>query len=244
MFSSIFERFDRTYVVNLEARIDRKKEMVDQFRKLGMSIPSQGVRIFKAIAPTQKGTFPSLGALGNFTSQLEILKEAAADELGSVLILEDDALFQPPADAVLARMLTELRGMEWDILSLGYLKPPARESEDSWIRWKSETTGTHFYAVNGPTIPRFAEFLEACKTRPVGHPDGGPMHFDGGFNLFRILNEDVRFFIASPCLATQRSSRTDIHDLRFYDRIEALKPIIGALRKLKTRLDANRPKLP
>ncbi|HAX77040.1 MAG TPA: LPS biosynthesis glycosyltransferase, partial [Cyanobacteria bacterium UBA11372] len=46
--------------------------------------------MFPAIRPDDAGDFPSIGARGCFESHLAILKQALADRLSNVLIVEDD----------------------------------------------------------------------------------------------------------------------------------------------------------
>jgi len=93
----------------------------------------------------------------------------------------------------------------------------------------------HFYAVNGRILDRLLRFLEELQHRPLGHPDGGPMHLDGAYSTFRAQNPDVVTLIASPNLGWQRSSRSDISP-KWFDNVPGLSPLAGAAKTTKTRL--------
>ena len=71
------------------------------------------------------------------------------------------------------------------------------------------------------------------KGSPIGLPEDSPAKsgLQGGSCGFGRIT----FRIATPCLAGQRASRTDIHALRVYDRIEPLRSIAAALRRLRNR---------
>ena len=59
------------------------------------------------------------------------------------------------------------------------------------------------------------------------------MPIDGAFNIFRLKNDDVRTFIASPKIGWQRSSRSDNHPKAF-DSLKLLRPVLAVLRDLKS----------
>ncbi len=70
-------------------------------------------------------------------------------------------------------------------------------------------------------------------TRKAGDPDGGPMHIDGAYSVYRKINPSVITLYAAPALGYQRSSRTDIHNLQWYDKTPLISSLVVLARKIK-----------
>jgi hypothetical protein len=151
------------------------------------------------------------------------------------LIFEDDVRFSRVDTGQIQQIAKELAQHNWDIVYFGYLAPQGVPAEQPLVPWNGPTTGGHFYGVTGKFIADMSQYMHACMTRPPGHPDGGPMFRDGAYNHVRGVMHDIRIFLSVPNLARQRSSRTDLHSLRFYDRIKPLAPMLAALRAAKDR---------
>lgn len=77
-----FQNLQNIYYINLEERIDRKKHIENEFKKLGWNNYTR----FNAIKHSN-------GAIGCSMSHLEILKNARNNNLDYVVILEDDIQF-------------------------------------------------------------------------------------------------------------------------------------------------------
>lgn len=105
-------KIDKTYVINLEHRTDRREKMVEQLKRVGI----YDYEIFKAIRPTPEEVYlwnpkfvspvPNwlssnntdmdkyrIGALGCLKSHLAIIKEALDKGYENIMILEDDTEF-------------------------------------------------------------------------------------------------------------------------------------------------------
>ena len=213
--------FDRIYVLNLPERADRRREIEVQLRRVGLSLATAPVRLFRAVRPPDAGSFPSLGARGCFMSHLGMLREAVRDGLGSVLILEDDVDFAPDAERRLPAVLA------------------ASASPGPQLHELPASVGartTHFIALRGAAIDEAARFLEAVAGRPPGDPNGGPMHVDGAYTWFRRVHPTRRTWVALPELGHQRQSRTDIHPLRWYDRWPLVRDLAQAARRVRRGL--------
>jgi len=92
-------------------------------------------------------------------------------------------------------------------------------------------------AIDGGTIQRFVEFLEGVLSRPPGSPDYGPMHVDGAYTVFRLLNPDCVTLAAFPPLARQRSSPSDVTPSNMVlDRWSGTRRIAASLRRLYNRV--------
>lgn len=59
------------------------------------------------------------------------------------------------------------------------------------------------------------------------------MHYDGALNHFTSQDPDIVTLATLPALGVQRPSRTDVHDLAWFDRVPALRTVVAALRKIK-----------
>jgi len=237
--------FDRVYVVNLPERLDRKQETIAEFKRIGLNVPNERVRFFEATRPDNADEFPSIGSLGNFISQTRVLRECIELGLDRVAICEDDLKFNAVSPEAMKRIVEDIKTEDWNIASLAYLKPDQQLSEPpGLVKWDGSTRGCHFYAVRGEAIKSFHDYLVACRQRPAGHPEGGAMFFDGAFNMVRHKMPNIRFFIANPCVADQRASRTDLHALRFFDRVEPFRSAASMARKLKNLLGHSKFKGP
>ncbi|MDY6937439.1 MAG: glycosyltransferase family 25 protein [Cyanobacteriota bacterium] len=227
--------FDRTYVINLPEREDRRKEMTQELNLAGMPFTPNKVELFKAIKPDSPGPFKSIGFRGVFLSHLTILKTAKAEGFKNVLILEDDLEFRKDFPQYEEAIIAEMMSVDWDILNFGYYCDgySGLESIGSSILkpFSGKIIGTHFYAVNGKVFDRLIDFLEGMLQRPPGHPDGSPMSPDGALNLFDNKFSDVNRLITVPYFGFQRSSPSDITP-QWYDRLPVLNFSIGQLKKL------------
>lgn len=229
----LIAEFDRAYIINLRDRPDRRQEVEDEFGKIGLTIPNDLIRFYTATRPTERGNFHSVGARGAFSSHRNVLDMAAADKLRNVLVFEDDVSFRDVGDDCISQIITRLSETDWDLIYFGYVSPADQASAGSLIPWKDITIGTHFYGVNGRFMGRMLGYMRDSEAGPAGDPERGPTSADGIYNRVRLRNPDIRVFLASPSLAVQRSSRTDLQPVSIYDRIPVLAPGMRVARKIK-----------
>ena len=217
------------YVINLADRADRRIEISRQLASVGLSFESPGVNLFEAVRPLEAGGFESVGARGCFMSHLGVLRQAIS--LGNVLVLEDDLDFVPNVEVLLGPALAGLPH-NWGIFYGGCVTD-LRPSNASVTRVPpSASLGTsHFVAFNGHVIALLVKYLEAILLRPTGHIAGGPMHVDGAYSRFRADHPELLVFAAIPELGYQRPSRTDIHALKWFDRVPVVKELVQFIRR-------------
>jgi hypothetical protein len=208
---SLLDCFRTVYVINLPERKDRRRAIVKELESAGMPLAPGSVEMFPAVKPSDKRGFPNIGARGCFLSHLGILRQAIERKLPNVLILEDDLMISPLLNKHLDVIAQELASKPWGIVYLGHIEEVPNSATPRLVPFEKPVITSHFYAVNGPVIPRLIEYLEQVQEREPGDPLGGPMHFDGALTMFRWANPDVLTLIAHPNLGKQRPSRSNIN---------------------------------
>jgi hypothetical protein len=229
----IHDYFARGYVINLPERTDRRREVEREL--VALAAPPGWIEFFPAVRPDSAAGFPSLGVRGCFLSHLAVLKRAAELGLPNVLIMEDDLAIFSRFGERSTRFLSALAGRDWDMVYLGHLLPDEPETGEPFRVHTGPVIGGHFYGVNGRTIPKLIDFLEAVLTRPPGHPDGGPMFSDGARTMFRARHPEVVTLLATPSLGGQRSSRSDLSP-GWKDRVPLVRTLTAVGRSVYRRL--------
>lgn len=232
------ENFDAIFMINLPARADRRREMDQQLRRLGLSLQHEKVVLFPAVRPDSPGGFPSVGARGCFMSHLGVLQMAQAKGMGNILVLEDDCDFSKNVAAMLPQLNNGLQKLDWAIVYGGALNNFASQLSAFGLQTVFPNTGlmgSHCIALRGSVVPMVAGYFEAMLRRPPGSPEGGPMHVDGAYSWFRKDHPELTTLIVVPELAFQRSSATDVHARRWYDHAPVVRNVVGVLRFLKNK---------
>ncbi len=143
------------------------------------------------------------------------MRKAAADGT-SVLILEDDCDF--------TNALADYDfGSGWDIFYGGYY---AADPDDLA---HSDIVGAHMMGFTAQAARAIVAYLDALKYEGI-HPP-----IDAAYVWFRRAYPDVVTRFAEPPLGIQRSSRSDIADVRFFDRLAILRPLAKILRLIVRR---------
>lgn len=230
--SSLLNFFEKSYIINLLERIDRREKMEQELKLLGSVEPSRIV-FFPAVKPADQGDFPSIGARGCFLSHLAVLKEAKRENLNNVLIMEDDLLFTRCLLKQQDEIVNELQSLEWDIVYPGHGEHLAPSTEGIFQLYSQPLVLAHFVAFNRRTIAQLVDFLEEVLSRPPGHPDGGPMHVDGAYTTFRMQHPEVTTLIANPTLGLQRASPSNIAGYKWFETLPAFGQLLSRVRTVK-----------
>ena len=198
--------------------------------------------LFPALRPEDPGGFPNVGTRGCFLSHLGVLRAARESGAGTILVLEDDALFLDRFVQIDRDEAQRIAGMPWDMLYFGHLCDDERDgTTGSAVATESGAeAGTrsvpgdvgveraHAFAVRSASISRLIAYLEAMLARPPGDPAGGPMHVDGAYSWYRKEHPEVETLPTRVQWIVQRASRTDIHPAGWKERI----PFIGLARRV------------
>lgn len=238
--SQPMDYFERIFIINLVSRTDRRDEIAAQLKAIGLSLAAANVELFPAVRPEAAEGFPSIGAKGCFMSHLNVLREAQRLGLQRVLIVEDDLDFAKDFNSRIKPLIEQLQRADWSLFYGGYHMEPLACGQvlNGLVEARpDELVGTtHFIAFQGAAIAASVAYLERILTRRAGDPDGGPMHVDGAYNWLRRANPQFKTLLASPELGFQRASRTDIHDLRWYDATPLVREGVACLRWAKNIL--------
>jgi len=230
------KKFSNIYIVNLPERADRRAEMEAELIKAGITQNDISIKFYPAIKPIKKLGFPSIGARGCFLSHLAILKKVQSEGGGNVLIMEDDLAISIDINKIQNSLEAELNKDHWGIIYFGHVEKLDKSEQYELISFDLPILTTHFYAINSKYLDRLIDFLEVVLSRSAGHPNGGPMHYDGALSTFRMQNPDIQTLIASPNLGWQRSSKSDIAEGNWFDTVPLIKTLVPIARKLKNYL--------
>jgi glycosyl transferase, family 25 len=226
------EYFERISIINLAERTDRRREMLWELERAGLSPEVGRIEFFTAIKVPDAAGFENAGYHGCFLSHLAVLKQARDMKVPKVLVFEDDAAissrFKQDEDSI----VEQLRAIEWGIVYFGHGLEGSADRPAVLRPFPDGAPLAHFYAVNGRVLDRLIGFMEKMRQRPAGHPEGGPMSPDGAMHVFLLQNPDVPSHVASPSLGGQRSSRSDLLP-KWFDQVPGLRQTASTFRKVK-----------
>lgn len=207
--------------------------MAAELRRIGKSFDDRDVTLFPAIRPDAAGPFPSVGAHGCFMSHMSVLGAAETCGLDSILILEDDVSFVSDFAERAATSFEALSRFNWSVFYGGGVFGKALD-ERGVVEILPDTgiLQAHFVAFRGQAIGEAYRYLKAMLARPAGDLNGGPMHVDGAYSWFRKNHPEFKTYAAAPPLAVQRSSRSDIFELKWFDRAPLVREAAQSARRL------------
>jgi hypothetical protein len=212
---SSMHRFDAIFIINLPHRTDRLADVAEELNRVGLDIASPPVRVFAAKRPDDAGGFPSIGCRGCYLSHLEVLRTARNEGLERILVLEDDAEFVPEFETRAKEVLDALERQDWALFYGGYAsRSPA-------------PAGQGLIEVPASFPMRLSHCIAYRKTALddlIGHLEA--------VNTFRRTHPQHRTFVVEPHLADQRRSRTDIHQVPWFDRIPVIREATEFARRI------------
>ena len=212
---TVFVGFDRIRIINLPSRPDRRAEMLQELRRVGLENDPR-VQFVDGIIVKDMAPWRAPGEKGVFLAQLGIIAEAAAAG-ESVLILEDDVDFTRDAEHW-------GRSPDCDIAYGGYIAADASDLHSSDI------VGAHCIGFSARAATALAPFLQEL----LDHKSPPPI--DGAYVWFRRQKQGFRTEFADPVAAVQRPSRSDITPAHRFDEIPLLHGPLSAARRLKRYL--------
>jgi GR25 family glycosyltransferase involved in LPS biosynthesis len=167
-------------------------------------------------------------------SHLDILRSAYRDNIQSVWVLEDDAIFSRRFVREQNKITELLAQSDWDVCYFGHtLTHELGSLKVGLPRYSGSFYWSHCYAVHARVLSRLAGYLEETLDRPPGDPRGAKMYVDAAHTLFRKFNPEIITLVANPVLSVQRGSPSSLTDRRWYDRHPLVRPAVSAARALR-----------
>lgn len=218
--------FDRIVVVNLDRRQDRWTQFQQQLD--AMDWPLMAPQRFSATdgqdAEVPEWFTQGKGAWGCYQSHLRLLRQAVADGVQSLLVLEDDVTF---VEGFADRLGVFLQAVpdDWDQIYLGgqhlwHNKYPPRQVNDYVIR-PHNVNRTHAYALRGKYIPKALAFLEDIERYASDLRDGKRHHVDHRFGQLH-MSGTMNVYAPAKWLAGQAAGQSNIKgkvmDEKFWQR--------------------------
>lgn len=196
------EIFDRIYCINLDSRTDRWERSTEIFNNMNLEVTRHSANDGSAHNSESR---VNRGEVGCLWSHREILQQAEDENLGPILILEDDIEFVRGFDHLFEKYW-ERTPQDWDMLYLGAnnqgeLKPV---SENVYKATKLLTTSS--YAVTpGTRMP----LIRAINSMDVPVDD-----------IFTRIQPNINCYLYVPYLTWQREGYSDVRGgFRNYDRV-------------------------
>ena len=231
---SLLDYFDRVSIIHLRQRTDRYHALVRELQYLGIEITNPKVCIPDAPTPNDANGFPSKALYGLQLSHLEIIKAAQHDNLQSVWVLEDDAIFSRRFVHQQNEIANFLARTEWDMCYFGHtLTKKLKSLPFGFPRYSGPFYWAHCYAVHARIFQRLITYLEGTIERPRGDHLGGKMYPDAAYTVFRKLNPDVITLVANPVLSVQRGSPSSLAQGRWHDRYVATRSAVDLARTVR-----------
>lgn len=197
----LFDKFDKTYLINLESRIDRLNLFENEVIKYDLGT----YEIFKAIDGKKIIDRPktnlSNGEIGVILSNLEILKDAKQKKYNQILIIEDDCYFTD--EIVKIDEYLNFVPENWDMIYFGGnhnthigMTPPKKINEK--VVKLHHTFAAHFVIIKSTIFDEIMFSLSLFnKQLDVVYSD---------------LQKKYNVYSLYPAIAKQRKSYSDIQN--------------------------------
>jgi hypothetical protein len=197
---------DKVYCISLDHRGDRQQQAMDQFRRVGLAN-----RIEFMIGTKH----PTNAEQGNYIAQMNCLRAGVDGGARTILVFEDDILFDRFSPQQLNRAMQFMAGdSTWKMFFLGCLVKSSRKTRYPSILNVRFRSLSHAYVIRRDFAQRLLQIPWPGRC------------FD---DLICSLN-DPGMYAIHPSFAFQSNSRTDNDKQILFDRVRR---ILGGLRFLQ-----------
>ena len=218
------QTFGGIYCINLDHSTERWAETHQHFRDFGLGELVQRHSAtflkedprYRELERLQNGKYSILSCCGCAMSHRNIIAEAKAQNLDSVLVFEDDIKILSPNHQAVPAALQELRKRDWDIFYLGatYNKPLVRVT-DALLHAPEGAHATHAIAYHSRV---YDQILEAIPEDPLEFINAKRFEVDAidvWLQSAGIIEGDV--YCTDPITVVQRSGASNIDQTEFID---------------------------
>ena len=162
------------YIINLPYKPDRRERLTRHLLEVGLVRDASEIRWVRAISgdwcwPPHWWKAGN-GAWGCLMSHLRVVQDAIMDGLESYMVLEDDAVFQPRAVEMLARVMQEVPD-DWGQIYLGgqHLKEPELVPGRPFMLRCRNVNRTHGFIMRRRAFARFQQHIMSAPDY-IAHP--------------------------------------------------------------------------
>jgi hypothetical protein len=209
--SAWLNTFDVTFIINRTVREDRRRQCMEEFGLLGLTVPDDRVRFFAAIESPSPGPFRNRGEHGCYLSHLNVIEELRKSPGKRFAILEDDFCFFRHFLRHGQEILDGLQRHDWDLAQLGpmdYDTSARFRRLPLWSERRYWGFGCHCYAVNQASSTRVAKLV----AQHLGQ-ETGTSPIDIYMNQLLTDAPDIRLRAVRRPAAFQRPSPSDLRAL-------------------------------
>jgi len=188
----------KKYIPNLKRRPDRKRQMIQQFNRLGIT----NYEFYEAIdgkkEKLSKGEIKST-QIACLLSHLNIIKKSKEDNLEYVVIIEDDADFCSQFNLMLSNVSKQIP-KDWDMLYFGAHNFRKLRMVSSNIGRCVTSLSTICYAVNNTAYDTIINTLEKAENI---------------LDLYYVneIHPNINAYCFYPNLVTQQRGFSDIEEM-------------------------------
>jgi hypothetical protein len=213
--TGLWAYFDTVYCISLNERRDRRRAARRQFDKVGLADRVEFVTVEKHPVDAEQGIFES---------HMACMRKGIAADAQTMLIFEDDIVFDRFSAAVLADCVDFLsKTPSWKIFFLGCLVYRSQKTDNRAVLKVRYRSLCHAYAVER----EFAEMLVAMPWNKKPYD-----------TLLRHVAKDS--FAAHPAFAFQSNARTDNRRLLVLDRFRRMCGGLARIQKMNEWYHHNR----
>lgn len=196
---NVCKKLGGIYYINLKHRIDRKKQIEEEIKKLGC--PFQRIDAVKN----------KNGGLGCVRSHIKCLELAKKKNLQNILILEDDFVFVENNNNVRNKISNALKLLKnnWDVIMLsGNILKTENSIYDDLDKVIDVQTASG-YIVNNHYYDTLINNFKEAEKHLANDEDYTKWALD---QYWKILQPDGNWFIMNPTIGKQKESYSDIEN--------------------------------
>jgi GR25 family glycosyltransferase involved in LPS biosynthesis len=193
--------FDKTYCVNLDRRIDRWSDSINEFKRFNL-IEVERVSAIDGKTIQQENTHINKSEISLILTNIKIIEKAKKDGLKSILILEDDVEFTDEINNISEYF--KFLPNDWDMIYFGgnhnthmNIEPPIIINEK--ISKLHHTFSTHCVGIKNTAYNIILDNLK----HPTKQLDA----------IYSDLQKTLNVYSFYPMIASQRIGFSDIQEM-------------------------------
>lgn len=154
-----FDVFDKIFYINLEHRDDRKKQILNEFKKMDISDD----KIHRIDAVHEKYN----GHIGCAKSHIKTLEYAKKHNYQTIVVFEDDFVFTEEKDVVFKKIHEFLKKFDgkWDVIQLTTVFKKFTDTDVETIKKVKSATTSSAYIINSNFYDKLLNILKESVSK-------------------------------------------------------------------------------